>query len=138
MLFRYRLEEAGPVGPGPGEDGGQSVHKLLQEKENDLVLAAELGKALLDKSEQISHAREAIVLDYTQKLEVCAGRRNMYCTTYFGTVTKIFVGNMHVTWCAGAVTRQVPADPPAGEAGGGVPAGSRRAPGIENICEAPE
>ena len=62
------------MGPGPGEDGGQSVHKLLQEKENDLVLAAELGKALLDKSEQISHAREAIVLDYTQKLEVGAGR----------------------------------------------------------------
>lgn len=134
MLFRYRLEEA-----GPGEDGGQSVHKLLQEKENDLVLAAELGKALLDKSEQISHAREAIVLDYTQKLEVGAGRRIMYCTTYFGTVTKIFVGNMrHVTWCAGAVTRQVPADPAAGEAGGGVPAGSRRAPGIENICEVSE
>ena len=80
MLFRYRLEEAGPVGPGPGEDGGQSVHKLLQEKENDLVLAAELGKALLDKSEQISHAREAIVLDYTQKLEVGARMRNMHCT----------------------------------------------------------
>ena len=70
------------MGPGPGEDGGQSVHKLLQEKENDLVLAAELGKALLDKSEQISHAREAIVLDYTQKLEVGAGRRNMYCTIW--------------------------------------------------------
>ena len=68
------------MGPGPGEDGGQSVHKLLQEKENDLVLAAELGKALLDKSEQISHAREAIVLDYTQKLEVGAGRRIMYST----------------------------------------------------------
>ena len=70
------------MGPGPGEEGGQSVHKLLQEKENDLVLAAELGKALLDKSEQISHAREAIVLDYTQKLEVGAGRRNMYCTIW--------------------------------------------------------
>ena len=82
MLFRYRLEEAGPVGPGPGEDGGQSVHKLLQEKENDLVLAAELGKALLDKSEQISHAREAIVLDYTQKLEVGAGRSNQYWTIW--------------------------------------------------------
>ena len=68
------------MGPGPGEDGGQSVHKLLQEKENDLVLAAELGKALLDKSEQISHAREAIVTDYTQKLEVGAGRGIMYCT----------------------------------------------------------
>ena len=83
MLFRYRLEEAGPVGPGPGEDGGQSVHKLLQEKENDLVLAAELGKALLDKSEQISHAREAIVIDYTQKLEVGARMWNsMYCAIW--------------------------------------------------------
>ena len=48
----------------------ENVYKLIEEKENDLVLAAELGKALLDKNEEISHARERIVLDYTQKLEV--------------------------------------------------------------------
>ena len=50
------------------------LYKVIQEKENDLVLAAELGKALLEKNEEISQMRERIVLDYTQKLEV--RRRN--------------------------------------------------------------
>ena len=35
------------------------------------VLAAELGKALLDKNEEISKDRETIVVEYLQKLEVC-------------------------------------------------------------------
>ena len=55
-----------------------NIYKLIQEKENDLVLAAELGKALLDKNEEISQHRERIVLDYTQKLEV-----NKYVIKYF-------------------------------------------------------
>ena len=40
------------------------------------MLAAELGKALLDKNEEISQRREMITLDYTQKLEV-----NCFCFT---------------------------------------------------------
>ena len=47
-----------------------NIYQLIEEKEKDLVLAAELGKALLDKNEEISHRREMITLDYTQKLEV--------------------------------------------------------------------
>ena len=47
-----------------------SIYQLIEEKEKDLVLAAELGKALLDKNEEISQRREMITLDYTQKLEV--------------------------------------------------------------------
>ena len=35
----------------------EAVTRLLQEKENDLVLAAELGKALLDRNEELSRAR---------------------------------------------------------------------------------
>ena len=46
------------------------IYKVIQEKEHDLVLAAELGKVLLDKNEEISQIREKIVLDYTQRLEV--------------------------------------------------------------------
>ena len=47
-----------------------NIYQLIEEKEKDLVLAAELGKALLDKNEEISAEREMITLDYTQKLEV--------------------------------------------------------------------
>ena len=53
-----------------------NIYQLIEEKEKDLVLAAELGKALLDKNEEISHRREMITLDYTQKLEV-----NCFCFT---------------------------------------------------------
>ena len=50
------------------------IYKVIQEKEHDLVLAAELGKVLLDKNEEISQIREKIVLDYTQRLEVLTFR----------------------------------------------------------------
>ena len=52
------------------EENVGNIIKLIQEKDKDLLLAAELGKALLDKNEEISHHRERIVLDYTQRLEV--------------------------------------------------------------------
>ena len=69
------LESA--IGQGETKEN-LNIYKLIQEKENDLVLAAELGKALLDKNEEISQQRERIVLDYTQKLEV-----NKYVIKYF-------------------------------------------------------
>ena len=55
-----------------------NIYQLIEEKEKDLVLAAELGKALLDKNEEISHRREMITLDYTQKLEVNWTREFIY------------------------------------------------------------
>ena len=54
----------------PDSPAPPNIYQLIEEKEKDLVLAAELGKALLDKNEEISHRREMITLDYTQKLEV--------------------------------------------------------------------
>ena len=57
------------------EDSDENIIKLIQEKDKDLLLAAELGKALLDKNEEISHNRERIVLDYTQRLEVGQGKQ---------------------------------------------------------------
>ena len=52
------------------EDNLEDLYKKLESQENDLVLAAELGKALLDKNEEISKERESIVVEYLQKLEV--------------------------------------------------------------------
>ena len=57
-------------GEGKTKKAEVDIYKVIQEKEHDLVLAAELGKVLLDKNEEISQIREKIVLDYTQRLEV--------------------------------------------------------------------
>lgn len=46
------------------------VWTQLQQKENDLVLAAELGKALLEKNEELKKQQDVIVEEYNKKLEV--------------------------------------------------------------------
>ncbi|ODN04930.1 Bicaudal D-related protein [Orchesella cincta] len=45
------------------------IHEQLMQKEKDLLLAAELGKALLEKNEELSRQNERITEEYTQKLE---------------------------------------------------------------------
>ena len=46
------------------------VYGQLQQKERDLILAAELGKALLEKNEELSKQNEKIAEDFSGKLEV--------------------------------------------------------------------
>ncbi|KAK7869128.1 hypothetical protein R5R35_006594 [Gryllus longicercus] len=46
------------------------VYGQLQKKEKDLILAAELGKALLEKNEELSRQNEKIAEDFSQKLEL--------------------------------------------------------------------
>lgn len=48
----------------------ENVYILLAKKEKDLQLAAELGKALLEKNDELSKANERITEDYSHKLEV--------------------------------------------------------------------
>lgn len=55
---------------------GMDVHDELRQKEKDLLLAAELGKALLDKNEDLSRQNERITEEYTQRLEV--NKRNHF------------------------------------------------------------
>ncbi|XP_063388468.1 bicaudal D-related protein homolog [Cydia fagiglandana] len=45
------------------------VWTQLQQKESDLLLAAELGKALLDKNEELKKEQERITEEYSKKLE---------------------------------------------------------------------
>ncbi|XP_059090852.1 bicaudal D-related protein homolog [Tigriopus californicus] len=45
------------------------IYAQLEQKERDLVLAAELGKALLDKNEELSKQNERIAEDFSIKLE---------------------------------------------------------------------
>ena len=51
-------------------DSTTDVYSQLQAKERDLILAAELGKALLEKNEELSKQNEKIAEDFSQKLEV--------------------------------------------------------------------
>lgn len=46
------------------------VWKQLQQKESDLLLAAELGKALLEKNEELKKEQEKVTEEYSKKLEV--------------------------------------------------------------------
>lgn len=48
----------------------QDVWSQLQQKESDLLLAAELGKALLDKNEELKKEQDRISEEYSKKLEV--------------------------------------------------------------------
>ncbi|KAF6214429.1 hypothetical protein GE061_009172 [Apolygus lucorum] len=48
----------------------EDIYAQLQQKDKDLILAAELGKALLEKNEELSRANERLAEDYSHKLEV--------------------------------------------------------------------
>lgn len=58
----------------PPDDHGlpndQDLWTRLEKKESDLLLAAELGKALLEKNEELAKQQEKIIEDYSKKLEV--------------------------------------------------------------------
>ncbi|KAK0082199.1 hypothetical protein PV325_010888, partial [Microctonus aethiopoides] len=49
--------------------GGGDPHELLKQRERDLVLAAELGKALLERNQELTRRSEAIAEEYSTKLE---------------------------------------------------------------------
>ncbi|KAG6457863.1 hypothetical protein O3G_MSEX010538 [Manduca sexta] len=48
------------------------VWSQLQQKESDLLLAAELGKALLEKNEELKKEQDKLTEEYSKKLEVSA------------------------------------------------------------------
>lgn len=52
---------------GPGEP---DVWSQLQQKESDLLLAAELGKALLDKNKELTKEQERLAEEHAKKIEV--------------------------------------------------------------------
>lgn len=46
------------------------IYTQLQQKERDLLLAAELGKALLERNEELTKRQEVITKDYSARVEV--------------------------------------------------------------------
>merc|ERR1719266_167428 len=72
--YIYSLETAATPGagdrpPNTNLHSDADVYGQLQQKERDLILAAELGKALLEKNEELSKQNEKIAEDFSQKLE---------------------------------------------------------------------
>uniref|UniRef100_A0A2P2IBA0 Bicaudal D-related protein homolog n=1 Tax=Hirondellea gigas TaxID=1518452 RepID=A0A2P2IBA0_9CRUS len=60
--------ERGATGDGPSSDP-DDVYSCLAEKESNLVLAAELGKALLSRNEILVEENERMAEEYSRKLE---------------------------------------------------------------------
>lgn len=50
--------------------------ELLKQRERDLVLAAELGKALLERNQELTKQGEALAEEYASKLEVSKSYKN--------------------------------------------------------------
>lgn len=56
------------------EDAMQDPAELLKQRERDLVLAAELGKALLERNQELTKQADNLAEEYSAKLEVSADR----------------------------------------------------------------
>lgn len=54
----------------PPDNKTMDVWSQLQQKESDLLLAAELGKALLEKNEELKKQQDKLIEEYSNKLEV--------------------------------------------------------------------
>lgn len=68
--FYNEIDENGEI-LAEDEDGDENdIYRQLAQKEKDLLLAAELGKALLEKNEEISQKYELLQEEYSQVVEV--------------------------------------------------------------------
>ena len=77
--FMFTVESSSPQMTSlPNPNGGASsmepdendIYVMLAQKERDLLLAAEIGQALLEKNEELSKQNEKIAEDFSKKLEV--------------------------------------------------------------------
>lgn len=82
--FKFNLdlenELEGELGlhEGNGMTEEDDIYSQLAQKEKDLLLAAELGKALLERNEELSKNNEALQEELTQRTEVS------YCAKWLG------------------------------------------------------
>jgi len=55
---------------GPETSGESDIYSQLEQKERDLLLAAELGKALLERNEELQRKADLAQEDFNQRVEV--------------------------------------------------------------------
>lgn len=68
--YVVEMENRSAIDQNQNKHLNEDVWTQLQQKENDLILAAEFGKALLDKNEELKKQQELIIEEYSKKLEV--------------------------------------------------------------------
>lgn len=69
-FFPFVMERRGSfLGCGPGPEEPEDLALQLQQKEKDLLLAAELGKMLLERSEELQRQLEALNAQHTEREE---------------------------------------------------------------------
>nr|XP_045626224.1 bicaudal D-related protein homolog isoform X2 [Procambarus clarkii] len=69
-LEDYVYEMECRAGEMARSEEAEDIHARLAQKERDLILAAELGKALLERNELLVQQNERLAEDYSHKLEV--------------------------------------------------------------------
>lgn len=73
--------------PVPVGSNLQELYAQLVQKERDLLLAAQLGKALLEKNEELGLQNEKMAEDYSRQLEV--SNTNMLSLNIFGDLEQV-------------------------------------------------
>lgn len=63
-------------------EGDDDIYRQLAQKEKDLLLAAELGKALLEKNEEVNQKYEMLQEEYSQAVEVSVLNENFFSDLY--------------------------------------------------------
>ncbi|CAH1184504.1 unnamed protein product [Phyllotreta striolata] len=75
--YIVEMENRSAIDQSLATNVNEDVWTQLQQKENDLVLAAELGKALLEKNEELKRQKDAIEEEYSKKLELVEQDRHV-------------------------------------------------------------
>lgn len=68
--FYNGIDENGEILAEDDDEAEDDIYRQLAQKDKDLLLAAELGKALLEKNEELSHKYELLQEEYSQVVEV--------------------------------------------------------------------
>lgn len=68
--YVVEMENRSAINEQNAQHLSEDIWTQLQQKENDLQLAAELGKALLEENEKLKKQNDATVEEYSRKLEV--------------------------------------------------------------------
>lgn len=111
-FFPFVLERRDSfLGGGPGPEEPEDLALQLQQKEKDLLLAAELGKMLLERNEELQRQLETLSAQHSEREEVSWRQ---------GAEGGVVVGNRMSRWRTG---RRVQVGGQAGDrwAGGGEP-----------------
>ena len=67
---KYGYKGIGEVMDDSSEMSENDILNTIEAKERDLILAAQLGKALLEKNEELRKQNEEISKEFSEKLEV--------------------------------------------------------------------